>query len=215
MYLSWRIGEAAIYYCQRGMGLSSYLPMDPGFPTRGGAEQALADAADMARVQDGDDSAFSAIVRRHQTSLVNFFRRLGAYSEAEDLAQETFLRVFRYRGRYRPTARFATFLYTVARHVWCDRLRKLQRAEAERAALEQREEDRRIERREVVEERLAAIREAVEELPEHLRMTVVLIVYQEFDYETTARILDIPLGTVKSRMHEAMQRLKRRLGAGE
>jgi len=188
--------------------------MECGDAHRRKGEHALADAADMARVQQGDESAFSEIVRRHQTALVNFFRRLGAYTDAEDLAQETFLRVFRYRDRYRPTARFETFLYTVARHVWCDRLRKVRRVETGMTALERREEERQDEHRENRDARLEAIRQAVDELPDSLRMTVVLIVYEEFDYETTARILGIPVGTVKSRFHEAMHRLKRKLRGG-
>ncbi len=182
-----------------------------GDKNRRDREQGSEDAADMARARAGDEAAFSAIVRRHQTALVNFFRRLGALPDAEDLAQETFLRIFRYRLRYRESARFSTFLYTVARHVWVDRLRKERRAETGRAFLTQRAEERREERRENRDARLEAIRRAVEDLPDYLRMTVELIVYQEFDYETVARILGIPLGTVKSRFHEAMQRLKRRL----
>ena len=84
----------------------------------------------MERVRSGDQDAFVRLIHRHQQSLVNFFRRLGAYSDAEDLAQETFLRVFRYRFKYRPVAKFTTFLYTVARHVWADGLRKTMRHEA-------------------------------------------------------------------------------------
>ena len=58
----------------------------------------------MERIRSGDASAFADLVRRHQTSLVNFFRRLGAYNDMEDLAQEVFVRVYRYREKYRPRA---------------------------------------------------------------------------------------------------------------
>ncbi|MGQ9662388.1 MAG: RNA polymerase sigma factor [Kiritimatiellia bacterium] len=83
------------------------------------------DADLMLEVADGSEEAFAELIRRHQDSLLNFFVRMGAHYHAEDLVQETFLRIFRWRKRYRPTARFRTFLYVVARHVWVDNCRRL------------------------------------------------------------------------------------------
>ena len=81
----------------------------------------------MLAVRDGDEAAFRALVERHQLPLVNFFARLGSGDAAEDLAQQTFLRLYKYRTRYEPRARFTTFLYMMARQIRIDSLRKLQR----------------------------------------------------------------------------------------
>lgn len=161
----------------------------------------------MERVRSGDQDAFVRLIHRHQQSLVNFFRRLGAYSDAEDLAQETFLRVFRYRFKYRPVAKFTTFLYTVARHVWADGLRKTMRHEAisERVANESLVSDDGA-----IGHTQAAMdtQMALEKLSEKLRAVVVMSVYQGMKYDEIAEILDIPVGTVKSRMFTALNQLK-------
>ena len=171
----------------------------------------LEDAALMAASRGGDLQAFAELVRRHQRGLVNFFTRLGAYSYAEDLAQETFVRLFNYRDRYTPTAKFTTFLYTLARHAWCDTLRKWQRRDKGLALLEADAVSREEERHENKIRRAEAVRAAVEGLPDKLKLVVVLSAYEGFDYETIGRIAGIPVGTVKSRMFLAMQRLKEQL----
>jgi RNA polymerase sigma-70 factor (ECF subfamily) len=139
---------------------------------------------------------------------VNFFVRLGASSYAEDLAQETFIRVFKYRDRYSPSAKFTTFLYTLGRHALCDLLRQWQRRDKGLALIRSESDAREDERREPLDQRVEAVRAAVERLPEKLRLVVVLGVYEGFDYETIGRVAGIPVGTVKSRMHLAVQRLK-------
>lgn len=165
------------------------------------------DFALMAAVQAGRRDAFALLIGRHQTKLVNFFRRLGAYHEAEDLTQETLLRLFRYRHKYRPTAKFTTFLYTLARHVWADHLRRLRKREriAERGAAEQQVCDERAQHQ--ARARLDA-QAALEQLPEKLRSVVVLSLYQRLRYEDIAAVLDVPVGTVKSRMFLALSRLR-------
>jgi len=165
------------------------------------------DFALMAAVQAGRRDAFAVLIGRHQTKLVNFFRRLGAYHEAEDLAQETLLRLYRYRHRYRPTAKFTTFLYTLARHAWADHLRRLRKRElwVARGAPEQPASDERAQHQ--ARARLDA-QVALQQLPEKLRSVVVLSLYQGLRYEDIAAVLDIPVGTVKSRMFLALNRLR-------
>jgi len=165
------------------------------------------DIALMAAVQAGRREAFAVLIGRHQLKLVNFFRRQGAYHDAEDLTQETLLRLFRYRHKYRPTAKFTTFLYTLARHVWVDHLRQMQKREriAERGAAEQPDCDDRAQDQARV--RLDA-QTALDQLPEKLRSVVVLSLYQGLRYEDIAAVLSVPVGTVKSRMFLAMIRLR-------
>jgi len=161
----------------------------------------------MQRTAAGEKSAFTALVRRHQDSLVNFFRRMGVYTDTEDLVQETFVRLFNGRVRYRPTAKFTTFLYTIARHVWVDLLRKAKRREALVESLRQdcpAEHDGGM-RQTVL--RMDA-RQALEQLPEKLRSVVVLSFYQGLRYEEIAAVLEVPVGTVKSRMFNALNQLK-------
>ena len=81
------------------------------------------DFALMARVGEGCEGAFRQLVERHQRPLLNFFARMGASTTSEDLAQETFIRLWNYRTKYKPAAKFTTFLYTLARHVWLDVVR--------------------------------------------------------------------------------------------
>jgi len=161
----------------------------------------------MQQAAEGSRAAFEALVRRHQQPLLNFFWRMGVYTDAEDLVQETMVRVYRWRGRYRPTAKFTTFLYTVARNVMLDAWRRSKR----RAELA---EELQAEGRDADDGGMARARlrldvqPALRRLPEKLRSVVVLNVYQGLRYEEIGRILRIPEGTVKSRMFTALGRLK-------
>ena len=139
-------------------------------------------------------------------NLLNFFWRQGVSSfEAEDLVQETYLRLWNYRQAYRPSARISTFLFLLARQVRIDALRRQTRREnrEERWGKEQptSEGPKPIGIREDV-------RWALARLSEPLREVVELGVFQDLPYAEVSEILDIPIGTVKSRMHTALKKLK-------
>ena len=169
--------------------------------------EALSDPELMDLVKSRQKDAFYTIVNRHQNAMLNFFRHLGVYNDAEDLAQETFLRLFKYRDRYKPKAKFTTFLYMMARQVRIDMLRKLKRKNdlskklneaneaAEREVFSGKEPD-------IDAERL------LKSLPDGMRSVVVLNIYQGFRYQEIADILEIPVGTVKSRMFNALRQMK-------
>ena len=165
------------------------------------------DVALMLEVAGGSEIAFTALVRRHQNPLLNFFIRIGASSDCEDLVQETFVRLFHYRRRYKPAARFTTFLYHLARNVWADRGRKVVRLE--RLAAEFQNEV------EIAGQRTperpgegADIEAALDRLSPKLREVIVLNIYQGLRYQEIADVLEIPLGTVKSRISLALAALK-------
>ena len=167
----------------------------------------------MARIGRDDRDAFAVLIRRYQASLVNFFRRMGAlHSEAEDLVQDTFLRLYSYRRRYRPTGKFTSFLYVLARHAWVDLLRKAARRPGSgtvpplKSAVASHEPG--------VDARMD-VQTALEAISEKLRAVVVLNVYQGLKYREIAEVLEIPLGTVKSRMHLALKQLKELLDVRE
>ena len=155
----------------------------------------------------GDSGAFAVLVRRHQDPLLNFFRRMGVYMEAEDLVQETFVRLFKYRDRYEPTAKFTTFLYTIARHARLDLLRKHRRKEGLLRRFGEESPTADESGMELAASRLDADA-ALRRLPEKLRNVVVLSLYQGLNYDEIAGVLRIPQGTVKSRMFLALSRLK-------
>jgi len=165
-----------------------------------------ADAEAMARVADGDMKAFEQIVTRHQKSLLNFFVRMGAQSECEDLVQNTFVRLYQFRDRYQPTAKFTTFLHVLAYRVWADLGRKTMRREKLAVHLRVAAE---------TEETAASepapgldVEAALDKLSPKLRDVVVLHFYQGLPYQEIADVLKIPLGTVKSRLNLAINALR-------
>lgn len=171
------------------------------------------DAALMMEAAGGSMESLAALVRRHQNPLVNFFRRMGVRNDAEDLVQETFVRVYKMRRRYRPAAKFTTFLYVVARRVLADHGRKWFRLTRLREGLA----------REGAAGKAAGapssrgamdVEAALERLSPKLRSVVVLSIYQGLRQEEVARILGIPCGTVKSRMNLAIKALREYFNEG-
>lgn len=165
------------------------------------------DSVLMLEVAAGSDAAFTELIHRHQNGLLNFFVRMGVYHDAEDLVQETFVRLYKARSRYRPAARFTTYLYVLARHVWADRGRKVMRRDRLQTSLRT---DMEIEGGVARPSAASAldVQEALDGLSPKLRAVVVLNVYQGLQYHEIAEVLDIPLGTVKSRMNLALKELR-------
>jgi RNA polymerase sigma-70 factor (ECF subfamily) len=164
----------------------------------------------MQRVRLGDDDAVATLVHRYQGPLLNFFRAMGLHAGADDAVQETFLRLYRYRDRYEPRATFRTFIYMIARQVSVDAIRKGKRYGdlLERAANESETDAGPGMLR---GDRLALAEELLLTLPDAMREVVVMSLCQGMKYEEISVALDIPVGTVKSRMFNAMLRLKEAL----
>ncbi len=162
----------------------------------------------MRRIRAGQQEAFARLVRLHERRLLGLFRRLGADPHsAEDCAQETFVRVYRYRHEYRPGAPFRSFLYTLARNCYCDWVRS--RASRQCPSLDGAQtvaDDRGA----PLDDRLD-LRDALRDLPDHLRWVVVLSVHARLRYAEIAEVLEIPVGTVKSRMFHGIRRMRERL----
>ena len=144
--------------------------------------------------------------RKYEKNLLNFFWRQGvSHFEGEDLVQETYLRLWNYRREYEPSAKLSTFLFLLARQVRVDALRRQTRRE-------QREGRWGMEQPTVLQPSGACEREdvrwALARLSEPLRDVVELGVFQDLPYAEVAQILGIPVGTVKSRMSNAIRKLK-------
>jgi RNA polymerase sigma-70 factor, ECF subfamily len=182
----------------------------PAIPKDGREETPDIEDADiilMKQIAQGDDAAFETLVKKYQKSLLNFFLRMGAKSECEDLVQNTFIRLYRYRERYQPTAKFTTFLYLLAHRVWADLGRKNQRRERLSLHLQN---DAATAMEEHERERVASVdvEAALDRLSDKLRDVIVLHYYQGLPYQQIADVLQIPLGTVKSRINLAIQALR-------
>ncbi len=171
----------------------------------------------------GDTDAFEALVRRHERRVVGYFFRLhwDRY-RAEDQAQEVFIRLFTHARDYVPTARFTTYMYRIAHNYWVDDIRRAKK-ERGQISLDAHDEDGTSLRDLVMagtedprdkarkEEVLDAVIAAVDTLPDEQKAVFVLSEVREMRYADIAEMLGIPEGTVKSRMHGAVRRLRKRL----
>ena len=166
----------------------------------------------MQLVRDRDShAAFETLVRRHTQNLLNYFSRCGVQQDGEDLAQKVFLRLYRYRDRYQVKAKFTTFLFLMARQVWIDDLRSRSRREREFSEAQDEgrnvADDRPLSDAVHVDNR-ADVRRALDALPEAMRQVVVLGAFEERPYAEIGEILGIPEGTVKSRMFNALAKMR-------
>ena len=172
---------------------------------------ALPDETLMLRVAQQDRDAFTALVARHQDAVVNFFRRMGDYTHAEDLAQDTFVRLFKARRRYRPRAKFTTFLFLLARRTWIDHCRARERRKKAYDEIAQTAALQGPAGTDGLEDAKARAAAALDGLTDDMRTVVVMSIYQGFKYREIAEILGVPLGTVKTRMFHALRRLRETL----
>jgi RNA polymerase sigma-70 factor (ECF subfamily) len=179
----------------------------------------------MIRVRAGDMAAFESLYARYRRPLMGFFLRLtgGDGGFSEDLVQETFVRLWKGRKRYRPTGKFTTYLFQIGKNHWLNerdkKRRRISAVSLEGAGDESgngfREAVPAGERGPVGEtlnhELAARIQEAVDGLSEKLRLVFVLGQVQGMRYADVAEILGIPVGTVKSRMANAEKTIRGRL----
>jgi len=182
-------------------------------------ESTREDIKHMLRVQVGDMQAFEAIVLKYQKPVFNFFRKMGADRDlAEDLAQQTFLKLWKSVNNYFPKGKFSTYLFQIAKNEYINEyLKKKKRKEVSLNGVNGFDEDSEYQFEsddEPVEEAInrdetsEIIRKAVDKLDDKHRMVFVLVHFQEMKYAEIAEVLDIPLGTVKTRMMHAERKLR-------
>ncbi len=179
----------------------------------------------VAAAKGGDKEAFGRLVEAYQDRIYGYLARMLADpEEAEDVAQEVFLRAYRSLGRFRGTSSFHTWLYRIASNLAIDVARRRKRQDNTTYSLdapldagedeyerEMPDDSRAPDQISEQAELQRAVRQAVMELPEKLRDVVVLYELQGESYEDIAAILGVPLGTVKSRLFNARGQLKKRL----
>lgn len=170
----------------------------------------------MARVARDDRGAFEELVTKYQKKVINFvYRYTGNPSVAEELAQESFIRVYRAAGSYRPEARFTTWLFTIVRNICMNYKtregRHDQQMDPEAASLQLSSSESNPETEALRREMRQKIQAAIQELPETLRAPLVLNHFNQMQYEEIAKILNLSLTAVKVRIHRAKAALAEKL----
>ncbi len=171
----------------------------------------------VARAQGGSLDAFEALVRRYQGPVIHFCRRMvGSQEDAEDLAQECFVRLYRHLARLKPKAKFSTVVFGIARNLALNFVRdegrrgRGRRVPAEDLALAAKADARPDERARVTEIG-TALETALEQLTVEHREILLLREMQGLDYDGIARVLRCRKGTVRSRLARAREQLRLRL----
>ncbi len=181
-----------------------------------GVEHEDPDARLMLRVQAGDDAAFAELVRRNGDRVLGLaFRYLGDRAQAEDVVQETFLKLYQARARYRPDAPFVSYALRIATNVCISALRKRRGVSLDAGG----DEDdgpsdppgppqaAPVDRLVGVEQ-AARVRDAVQQLPDRQRLAIVLNKFHGLDYQQVADQLGLSVPATKSLLHRARMTLK-------
>ncbi|MBF0594774.1 MAG: sigma-70 family RNA polymerase sigma factor [Candidatus Omnitrophica bacterium] len=185
-------------------------------------DQSAEDIALMSRVRDGDEKAFEKLVDLHKTRVFHLaYRFLGNSTEAQDAAQEIFVKVYQARLTYEPTAKFTTWLYTIAKNT-C--LKTLARTHPTVSLDEEVGSGDDKTKRQVADvnmptpsehmqqqEAADIVKAAIDDLPEQQRMAVILSRSDELSYDEIATVMGCSAKAVKSLLHRARVELKERL----
>lgn len=201
---------------------ASMPPLSAIYPAGMGPDQSDADV--MLRVKAGDQSAFDYLVHKYRRPMVSFMYRMARNSSAaEDLAQEVFLRVYRSRETYEPSAKFTTWLYRIATNLAVNHARDTRHERPEvQVSLDEPDEETgttielpdgtpNAEQLIVRRERMLAIRKKVEALPEQQRLAVIMHKYQQMDYKQIAEVLKKSESATKSLLFRAYETLREQL----
>ena len=182
------------------------------------------DAALMLRVKQGDAAAFTQLVEKYKQPILNLvWRTVRDQTEAEDIAQNVFVQAWKSAPRYQATAKFSTWLFTIARNLCLNEFRRRSRHPAE--SLDQMRDDSDDQPlHQVVDKRITGAQDellrgelelkvdaAIEALPENQRAALALCRQEELSYEEIAAVLGCSLSATKSLIHRARETLKARL----
>jgi len=174
----------------------------------------------IARFQEGDEQAYTELVNRYRDKLMTFvYRFVNDMEQAEDIIQDTMLKLYTHKHYYRNIAKFSTWIYTIAGNLAKTELRKRKSRKVTNIS-QMGPEDRDYElpsvapetdevvQSEYIEKKIQA---AIQNLPLHFRTVTILRDIQELSYEEISKIVEVPLGTVKSRINRARLQLQKEL----
>ena len=179
----------------------------------------MTDEQIIGRVRGGETRAFGELVARYQDSVYGMaLRFVGGRGDAEDVAQEVFLRAYRGLEGFKGNAKLSTWLYRITFNLCADWLRRNKRADRTAVTIEAAAElaDHRVNLEEgvVMAEERDTLRSALDRLDERYRSVVVLLYYQKLSYEQIAAVLELPVKTVETRLYRARKMLRETLVKG-
>ena len=178
----------------------------------------LTDERLIKQFQEGDRHAFDELVKRYKDRLHNFVcRYLNNQTLAEDVVQDTMIKLYTHKHYYKPIAKFSTWIYTIAKNLALTELRKNKRRQTSSLWTDDGRPidietggeslDRKVQNELAVEE----LNKCLDEIPENFRIAVVLRDFQELSYQEISKILEIPIGTIKSRINRGRIQLAEKL----
>ena len=181
-----------------------------------GQPDTVTDEEVIGRVCGGETRMFDELVRRYQDQVYGMAARfVGQTIDAEDIAQEVFLKAFRGLEAFQGHAKFSTWLYRITFNLCTDWLRRNRKPGRKLVSIDQGSEipDDAVDvgERLVAQEELAEAQKALHELPERYRTVLILLYYQKLSYEQIGSILDLPTKTVETRLYRARRMLRERL----
>ena len=169
------------------------------------------------RFQDGDESAFEILVSRYKDRIYNFiYRFVHDVDLAQDLTQDTFLKLFTHKNTYREIAKFSTWLYTIAQNLARTELRKRNQRKtysvsdlstSDREFAISSDQNIVVDKNSDIENFNIVIMDCLVQLSEEFQIMIILRDFQELSYEVISNIMEIPIGTVKSRINRGRIRL--------
>lgn len=198
------------------------MTQDPSVPPETPDEAAAQDLRWMERVKHGDTEAFQELIEAHQYRVIGTVAKmLGDDIEAEDVAQQVFIRVWKSAPRYEPTAKFTTWLFKITRNLVLNELRRRGRHRTQSLDGSEDDEHGPIQAADagakppdvamLDDEMQVAIQRAIESLPEAQRLAIVLRRYDEFSYEEIGEIMGLSVSAVKSVLFRARTELREKL----
>ena len=180
----------------------------------------LSDEILIKRFQDGDINAYNEIVHRYKDRLYNFiYRFLNDMDRSEDLVQDTLIKLYTHKNSYQEIAKFSTWLYTIAANLARTELRKLKRRKTfsiTELSFDDREfiissSDSDPSKEHLSQNLEKNIQNALSELPDDFKTIIILRDIQELSYDDISKIVELPLGTVKSRINRGRLKLQQLL----
>lgn len=170
------------------------------------------------RFQEGDINAYNELVKRYKDRLLNFvFRYFNNLEQAEDVVQDTLIKLYTHANYYKNVAKFSTWIFTIAKNNALTELRKNKRKRTDSLYtddgkfLDIGSKEESLESRVQNEIAIDQLNKFLDEIPENFRMAVVLRDFQELSYEEISKILEIPIGTIKSRINRGRIQLAEKM----
>ncbi len=170
------------------------------------------------RFQDGDINAYNELVKRYKDRLLNFvFRYFNNREQAEDVVQETLIKLYTHASYYKNIAKFSTWIFTIAKNNALTELRKNKRKQTDSLwtddgkVIDINSKDQSLDVKVQNEIAIDQLNKFLDEIPENFRIAVVLRDFQELSYDEISKILEIPIGTIKSRINRGRLQLAEKM----